>query len=359
MIYKTLISLVLGLFFISCNNESGNSNYTAKPTALGVMNEILIVSDDDLWEGMVGDSLRHYFESAYPILPSPEPFFDLRHFSAVDLANEPIRKQLRTYLIVADLQDADSPTTIMVKKDLGEEKFRSLIEEGKVTAPVGRDKWANGQLVAYLLAPGEDKLARGVQHAFTRLAQKINDHDRKQLDASIYAARSKNIGLSQTVEDRFNLKVDIPSDFVLVKDNPGQNSLWLRKDTEESTVSLVFQRFPYTDADDLTVANIKDKINAFGKAHIESTSEDSYLTVNDVDLPVLDYTYERKGRYIVELRGIWEMTADFYGGPFISFAILDPSQETYTVATGIVLAPGEDKREMIMQLDHILMKNYL
>ena len=123
--YKLIIISLCFFSLASCNDEVANQ-FSPKPSALGRLNEIEIISDDDIWDGSTGDSIRYYFGSSYPIMPTPEPIFDMRQFSPRDLAQEPLRRELRTYVVVEDLQDDESETTKMIRQDLGEERFMNL-----------------------------------------------------------------------------------------------------------------------------------------------------------------------------------------------------------------------------------------
>ena len=120
LVYIFSISTVLSLY--SCNEEMAKT-YEYKPMAMARMNEIVAVADKDLWEGAVQDTFNYYFQSAYPIMPTPEPMFDVRHFTPIQLDNESLRKELRTYIVLADLNDPESSTTKMLRRDLGEERF--------------------------------------------------------------------------------------------------------------------------------------------------------------------------------------------------------------------------------------------
>ena len=89
--YKLIIISLCFLTLGSCNDEVANQ-FSPKPSALGRLNEIEIISDDEIWDGPTGDSIRYYFGSSYPIMPTPEPIFDMRQFSPRDLTQEPLRK---------------------------------------------------------------------------------------------------------------------------------------------------------------------------------------------------------------------------------------------------------------------------
>jgi len=70
--YKLIIISLCLLTLASCNDEVANQ-FSPKPTALGRLNEVEIITDDDVWEAQTGDTVRYYFGSAYPIMPTPEP----------------------------------------------------------------------------------------------------------------------------------------------------------------------------------------------------------------------------------------------------------------------------------------------
>jgi len=55
--------LLTSCLLLSCNNDI-TRQLEAKGVALGKMNEIVVISDESLWEGMVGDTFRFYFQSA-------------------------------------------------------------------------------------------------------------------------------------------------------------------------------------------------------------------------------------------------------------------------------------------------------
>ena len=61
--------------FFACNNSKLKKVY--KPSSSGNINNLLLVIDDDLWGGRVGDVLRENVGSEIYGLPQIEPYFDL------------------------------------------------------------------------------------------------------------------------------------------------------------------------------------------------------------------------------------------------------------------------------------------
>lgn len=347
-----ILALGLVLALSACNNEV-SSKLEPKGTALGRMNEIVVVSDAALWEGAVGDTFRYYFESAYPILPQPEPLFDLRHFTLEELAEQPLRKELRTYVVLANLSDESSSTTAMVKKDLGEEKVKYSKENAEKFSSVGRDKWARGQLLVYLYAKEDEALMDAVTRSFPAITKRVRQHDEKQLSSSVYVDKV-NLGISEQVRNNYGIDFQIPGDYVKVPHGFSEEVLWLRKDTDKAIQNIVLQKVPYENAAQLSKKGIVDLRNEFGKRFIKTEDEEDIMVVDSVNLPVYEYTFNLDNNYGKELRGIWEMTNSFSAGPFTTYVILNEKKSELLYIDVFILAPGSSKRNMMMQMDHII-----
>lgn len=78
------------------------------------------------------------------------------------------------------------------------------------------------------------------------------------------------------------------------------------------------------------------------------------MKVNDIDLPMLVETTTLNNYFALEGRGIWEMENDYMGGPFVSYLIHNPNTNELLLLYGFLYAPGEDKREYMQQLEHVM-----
>ncbi len=350
IIYYFLVMLSLGLVS-SCNDEGGGG-YKVKPVALGRLNNIAVIAGEEMWESPIRDTFDFYFGSAYPIMPRPEPMFDLRHFTINDLDVEPLRKELRTYVLLADLSDAESKTTRMVKSDLGEERYRKALN-GEITSTVGKDKWAREQLIIYLMGKDKDALAKAIRENYPAVSRRINKHDENQLKASIYAARS-NAAINNDILENYGIEIDIPRRYEPAIYDKEDNFFWIRKDEKDFVMNMMFSKFSYADPSQLGKEELINYRNLLGEKYITSTEEDSYMVVNDEDLPVYDYTYRVNNIYTREIRGIWEMVNDYLGGPFASYALLNEEKGEVIFIDTFIFAPGKEKRDMMQQLEYIV-----
>lgn len=354
-----LVWQIFLLFFVatwllsSCaNNDAVSNSLRAVPTAFGNLNEIVVVMDEDMWEGPVGDTLRYYYASAYPLLPQPEPIFDLRHFTAVELDKDPLRKELRTYMVVANLKDENSSTTRMAIKDIGQEKARAAQEDpANNNSAAGYDKWAKGQLIMYQFAYSEDALMETLKSNFPAVKQRVNKFDDRKLQAYVYLD-GENKPLTETLQQDLGVSMRIPNDYqIAINDSV---IVWMRKETEELSSNLVLQKIPYQDREQLTKEYLIALRDSIGRKYVASTLEDTYMQINDEDLPVIANPTKVNGYYAMEIRGIWEIVNDYMGGAFVTYLIHNPNTNELLYVDGFLHAPGKDKRDFMEHLNYII-----
>lgn len=350
-IYLWVSILVFGVghLFSSCSEEF-SSRMDPLANALGNASQITVISDEALWSGPPGDTFNYYFGSAYPILPQPEPLFDIRHYSSEELQKDKLRKELRTYVILANLSDETSPTTKMAIKDLGETKVNKAKSDPDYHMAVGYDRWARGQMVVYLFANTESELIDQIKIRYPSIAQRVHTFDEEKLLATVYLSGSDS-ELSQLVEKTYALKMDVPKDYFLAI-NEGK-TIWLRKETDFLSSNILMTEVPYHNQGQLTKEGIKRIRDSLGVKYVSTTADASYMVVNDQDLPMVTTKLNLGSAYAVEARGIWEMENDFMGGPFMTYVLLSPDNKKIIFIDGFVHAPGKDKRNFMQHLEVI------
>jgi hypothetical protein len=340
--------LLLPILGSLANCGSGGSGITKKPkpAAYGRINDVVVITDPHLWEGSVGDTLDYYLGSAYPILPQPEPLFDLRFFSLEDLEKKPIRKELRTLLILADLADTSSAVTKMVQKDLGEEKFQKALSDSSYVSTTAKDKWAQGQNLIYVFGQGEEQMASNIKKVWKSLAKKINDWDKSQIYANLYLP-GRNKELEKWFLDKYKMQLEIPKSYFLALED--SLDAWLRLETDKYSLNFMLSQIPYTQDQQLTKAYMIAMQDSLGK-WVSSTLPNTYKRTNVVDLPATFQWLENTPTYTLESRGVWEMEGDFMGGPFVSRLLLSPDSKTLFFIEAFLYAPGREKRELMQEL---------
>jgi hypothetical protein len=367
---KTTTTLCALTLLIACSAESekqrpapavspgqspGALKNTAKSSAdyaHGKINQVLIIADEDLWKGMAGDTLFYYFTAPYILLPQPESIFDVVHMTPQQLTEQPVKKEFRTILFMADLNDQASVTSSILRQDLGPEKIEKARTGKGYNITVGQDKWARSQLLIYLSGFGPQKLVEAIQANFSGIAAKINEKDAETVRATAYQS-GRNAELEAELTERFGVKMEIPGAFRKARISERKDMLWLRSDQREIIANILVTKVPYTSKAQLNREGIKQLRNEAGKL-ITTRQKDSYMRINDVDLPLFVENVKINNSYTVQARGIWDIVNDFMGGPFLSNLMLNQQTNELVLIDAFIYAPAKEKRNYMQEMELIL-----
>ncbi len=360
MKYLKIFAILYVLAFVAaCASESAQPTVAPTPigskksVAHGRVNQVLVIADSTLWKGAVGDSFFYYFSAPYILLPQPEPIFDVVQMSPEQLAAQPLKKEFRTVVILADLNDENSTTSRMVRADLGPEKLMELQQKDKgFNVTMGQDKWAVKQQLFYVNGLGEDKLMACIAANFPAIARKISERDQDIVKSTAYQG-GQNAALEADVFAKFNLKIKIPKGFKQAKYDGNSNTLWLRSDEREFIGNIIIHKLPYKDKSQLTKAGIK-KIRNSVTGIVTTEQPNTYMRINDVDLPLFVENKTLNDIYTVQAKGVWDIVNDFMGGPFVSNLLLNSKTNELVLVDGFVFAPGKDKRNYMQELEYVI-----
>jgi len=346
-----VILLAMGLFLNACTKD-GSSQFKMKPNAFGEVASLVIVADKEIWDGPIGDTIRYYYSSAYLILPQPEPILDLKYFSPTDFKNVPLKRELKSYLILADLNDDSSPTAALMKKELGPKNLDLFLSEPKKNnVVIGYDRWAKGQLIMFQMSDSPESLVENLKLNLPTLIKKVRKQDAVQFGANVYQS-GRNAKLEGEIETKMHVRLKIPNDY-LVATNDGK-AFWLRKETDKASFNLLISKFEYTNTKQFSIENLKAMRDSIGRKYVSSRAPNSYMVVNDIDLPLYGQAVNINGKYAFEGRGIWEIENDYMAGAFICYLIHNPKTNEIILIDGFLYAPGQTKRNRMLHLEHII-----
>lgn len=352
MRYPALFLLLAFLSASACTEEA-RRQLESQPSAFGEVNQLVVVGEAAVLQSGLGDTVDFIFGGPYPVLPQPEPIFDIRFFTTEELMASAERRQMKNYLILADLNEPESAAAKMVLADLSPEKVEEARSGEGFKTVLAKDKWAKGQNIIYMFGFGREKILKNIQENNYNVIRRLQSENLKKLNLGLFVG-GHNTQVEERIRGSLGVTIPLPASFYVAADDPATRTIWVRKETEDISQNIFIHRLPYRSQEQFSLDSIKTLRNNLLKRYVSSEIPDTYVVINDRDLPLLAEPLTLNNYYAVEVRGIWEMENDFMGGPFISFLIHNPSQQELLFVDGFVYAPGEDKRPLIQQLESIL-----
>lgn len=305
--------LCISCFFLSCNTK-----YT-KHNAIGQPNEVLIIASDSIWKTNQALELQSLLQQPKTGLPQPEPFYKVIHLSPSNF-----NFHFKKYSTIIFLTQADT-TKIEYKYNV----------------------WAKQQLVVNLKI--NYNKGESLKHEYPNVFQHLQQSEINKL-------KQNNISNQDTKSTSLILlkhkqKLYLPVDFSLILDTT--SLIWFRKETTEASQQIVLFQLQTNTKNPLQ--QLIYSIDSVCEKNIKGSLPNSYLVIDKTT--TIFHTIEKKDTTIIEFRGLWKMEHDFMGGPFIGKSILISSQKKNYINLGFLYAPSLPKRNLIMQLESILLYN--
>ena len=314
---KNLGVLVILLTFISCNNKKGERILV---DSSGRMNHVLMVVNNEDWQGTVGDEIRKTLAQTVVGLPQDEPIFHLNQISP---------KGFTSFL---------TSNRNIIYATYGKENSFKIKE----------NVYAKPQKIAYIKAKNKEDLIALIQKHATKIIKVIRDSD-----LNVY--QHKNLKKHHTKEQvalfkSLGIHVKIPYTYEKAQDT--KDYLWYVKDIPEGYQNILIYSVPITSEADENGENIIATRNLKGK-YIPGAKEGMYMITEKAYTPQrFDTRIANKKAF--ETRGTWEMKGDYMAGPFLNYTIVDKKNNRLIVIEGSVYAPNVKKRNYLFELEAIL-----
>lgn len=293
------------------------------PVAQGSPYELVVVCNQPLWNGPLGDTLRTIFGQQVPYIDRQEPLFTVLR----------ITEQSFTQLVV---------------------KHRNILKvavDPSVKAAgvsVQYDAVAQPQIVLTLQGPTAQSLTDYVSENRDNLLYVLEQAERDR-DIS-FAERFNEKFVGHEIRRIFGVDMNVPKGYVLAAQ--GDDFLWARYEYPQASQGFFLYSYPYTGARDLDAAALLAARNRFA-ARIPGPSDGSYMTTSEAFEPA--YRMIRiEGRLWVEMRGFWDVAGDFMGGPYVSYTTVDTERGQVFTIDGYVYSPKLDKRNFVRGVEHLV-----
>ena len=317
---------IIGLLFLiiamgSCKVDNSN----LMPNVTGKAGEVVIVIENNFWDGPSGIAFVTQLAGEVSALPQGEPMFDL-----VNIPRAAFTDIFQTHrnLIITSVSPKHKETKVLVRSDV----------------------YARPQIVITIEAPNSTELAKVIEERgdgirdrlLDQERQRIIDNYRKYEDPEISARLRKYHNLSLTLPRGYNYDMDTA------------NFIWIAHETNELSQGIFVYDYNYTDTSSFNKENLISKRDELLSKFVMGPVEGTYMTT-EKELPVAYREFKLNDRYTTEISGLWKLDGPaFMGGPFISLSTVDTFRNRIITVEGFVFAPKQDKRNYLRQVEAIL-----
>ena len=323
------LALSILLMLCGCSDRPG-----LMPPSGGRLFEVLVVGDDS-------SIVRDVLQQDVPGLPQSEPQFDVSAIKT-DAFKSTLRLSRCIVIVSVNPKAFDVPAM-----------------------QTERNVWAEPQTVVHINTPSIALLRDSIEAFAPRLLLTLN---KTEMSKSLSMIRHKrNTKAERLIQQQFGITMWIPADMIASKQAP--DFFWLSNNSPTVMKNIVvYRNWHRTTADgllwyyDSPESFFVSARNYWLGRNIKGETDSMQMsTVNGalMDSPLLGK--RQNDRWI--FRGLWEMTGDDMGGPFVSLTLPMDSKQwkqkgdygcDNIVVEGFVFAPGKKKRNAMRELEALL-----
>lgn len=319
---KALFSMLVVLLTVaaSCNRRQNTNKPLLTPSSSGNPYEVMVVAEDSIWDGYAGRALRRVLNKPVPMLPQDEPSF---HVTRIRPKNYDRIMNLFRNIIVFKIDD----------------DFR----QGKIKFE--RNVFAYPQAIVTIHAPNTRVASSYITENTTSIIDFFyNEELNRQVESLNF---SYNPIFSDSLKKVLGCDMLIPPDIAKMK--IGKDFIWASNDGLQTVQNIVVYAYPYSTQKVFDKHSFIALRDTFMGRNIPGYNPGSVMQTNPECVDVRNYT--KNGQFIQEARGLWEMSGDAMGGPFVSQSRVDSVNNRVIVTEAFVYAPSKMKRSMIRRLE--------
>ncbi len=326
---KNLLLIFTLILLVSCKDKVSNKELLLDSS--GNINHVSVVIDNEWWDGSVGEAIRGVLAAPIYGLPQDEPLFTINQIPPSVFSGFVTKN--RTVLKIEESNNAGM----------------TILE----------NVYAQPQKV--IVISGKSK--QDIIDRINENASKIVDIFKNEELAERQRQMNKSLHKYTAIENKLNLTIQFPSAYRIAKES--DNFFWIRKDITTGTTNLLIFDVPYNaiKRNDSLISQIVKLRDSIGKVYIKGRQDgvinadggkiESYMITEDAYAPFLRETI-LDNKPTLETKGIWDLKADFMGGPFINYAIEDKINKRWVIVEGFAFAPSVEKRDYMFELEAII-----
>ena len=323
-----LILMVIFCVAVSCQDavtitkELKQSSVTLKDDNLstGKTAELLLVMNKQ-WPDEVKDTIYTLLQKPQLGLPQAEPIFSIYHINP-DLFTGDFTR--RANIVYIDVNNSYTEAECKIEKN----------------------PWSKPQIYAHICAPTQADAITCLALNRDRILETMFDNDIAKLQ--VVQSRNANVELQDYIQKKFGILMTVPQEYEIGRE--GDDFLWLLYRTKKNDRFIMIYTSPNKK---LTREAMMIKRNYITSKYIEGETKDIHPKITEYANYPLHQPLKIWSKEGAELRGLWETTNDYMGGPFYQFSFININGECITI-DGSVYAPEDKKRVYMRQVEAIV-----
>lgn len=345
-VIQCLFFLGLIMMMQGCGEEAAKKfREEMLPTAGGEIGEIILVIDSTQWKGPIGDELKETLRAPMIGLPQDEAMFSVNKVNPRKLNN--LLKSATNMIFVMTL-DSKTDESKTVRRYFTNQSLNKIQQDTSLWMTIRNDEFAKGQVALYLFARDEETLVRKLDQNKGRLRAYFESVAQKRIKKKLYASRSQEV--EKAILESQGVKIQVPFGWDLAKNLP--NFSWVRFLEVDKEMDIFIYQQPYTSQevfDDIPA--LRDNITG---QYLRDAEKPELFIMRQEIVPVFQEAVSFQGNYAKKARGLWKISDNSGGGPFISYTIVDEASQKLFYIEGYVYAPAGRKKNFVREVDAIL-----
>ena len=240
-------------------------------------------------------------------------------------------------IVVADLNRQDAATNFI--QSLLTDERRDLIKQDTVAMFALEDYWRNKQMLVLIAGYDLDKLSAYILERKAWLYSKFNKKYNERQFQYLYS-RLEQKNLSEKLWKVYRWTMRIPSDYLIIREDPAHNFVWLGRGQPYRWISVCWGDGIQTEW--LTPNGLYKKREEIGTLYRQIKTEKRFL----------GYQYEKLAEWdALRMYGLWYHEEQAQGGPFVTYAFYDKVSDRSFVIDMLVFYPGRKNTDYIRFLE--------
>lgn len=318
MRFSTFLITISVIIFTLTSCEGGSFM-----SASSANNEVLVIMDKDAWEGEAGRAVYDVLNSPTKGLPQREPNFKILQITPENFTS-----------------------TFKMARNIIIPEISEIYSEAKVSSEI--DKYAYGQIIMTVRAPDTISFINYLKENTEMMVNYIID---KEMERNAKWLIKDSDAPQSRIQQVFGINIHYPKGLPNISEHP--NFYWATNNAARDRRDVVIYQFPYTSEDVFEKDSLIAIRNEILGKYITGSFDAKMITAVTSYNP--DYRkMEYNDLFRAELRGLWEMSSDMMGGPFVSHAFVNEKTNMVIVVEVFVYAPEKNKRNLIRNMEAAL-----